>query len=680
MKYIFWFMSGIILFLAGTHLESKASNDAFHSLTFDGVNDRIEIPDQPQLDLTANWTIESWVYLKEDVLATDYTIVSKGDRKIGGHVNYRINIVPDRTLKFEYWDGTAFYNVNDFGGDNITVEPNRWQHIAVTYDGSTMTFYNTTEKTKKSFSYSHPIQTDEYPLFIGARKNASMAAGYGNRFAGNISEVRIWQTVKSENELIAGAHSNATGTEVSLAGLWKLDDYTTGKVYDQTTYANHGVAGGYTSETGNLRLKDKHTNRIHLAWDRREGDAFELLRDGMPVYSGNALSYSDNTVSPNTNYTYSLKTKGALGESIPIIQTEKAEPRNNISFDGSRNYMDLGSILPVNSYTKEAWVYLTNQTGYKNILSGRYHAIWVDQGYLHAMHDIGGGFIRVRDPNPFPLNEWVHVAVTYDASSNTMVLYKNGSEAARRTDIPPITEKSTRLGIWTNINYFQGKMSEVRIWNSVKTQSEIQNNMHRYLSGKENNLEAYYPMDGIFNDMIEDRSLNKHDGKTFGYAYNQTRVQLGVSSGVLQLIAPMPASFPAVTLNNTHQTVTGSIGDLILSNGTGSLAGYRVQISGTQMETAGGKKLAAGSLQVTQPTKIEALENTDIRMAPNVHHGFPWVADNGVPFEVVSAPVDFGKGEYKIQFGAGTIQLVVPPDAYAGTYTSTLTWTISVAP
>ena len=47
---------------------------------------------------------------------------------------------------------------------------------------------------------------------------------------------------------------------------------------------------------------------------------------------------------------------------------------------------------------------------------------------------------------------------------------------------------------WDN-HWLNGKIDEIRIWNIVRTESEIRQNMNRHLNGNEPGLVAYYRMD-----------------------------------------------------------------------------------------------------------------------------------------------------------------------------------------
>jgi len=107
---------------------------------------------------------------------------------------------------------------------------------------------------------------------------------------------------------------------------------------------------------------------------------------------------------------------------------------------GAYSYITLGDILPDNqSYSKEAWVrihYYQSAHGC-NILSSWDFPFWLNNGVVSAANGYGNnGVVTVQDATAIPLETWVHVAVTYDAPSTTMKLYKNGVLVATNTAAP----------------------------------------------------------------------------------------------------------------------------------------------------------------------------------------------------------------------------------------------------
>jgi len=151
----------------------------------------------------------------------------------------------------------------------------------------------------------------------------------------------------------------------------------------------------------------------------------------------------------------------------------------SLNFDGSDDYVSGGNILTP-SYTKEAWVYLTANTGSNNIISGGnntgQHAFWAPGQTLSAGHN--GNWSTVQDNTTLNLNQWYHVAVSYDAVSQTMTLYKNGTQVSQASSVGYTNGNGFNIGAYEAAsNLFEGNIDEVHIWSTVRTAAQIQSDM-----------------------------------------------------------------------------------------------------------------------------------------------------------------------------------------------------------
>lgn len=168
-----------------------------------------------------------------------------------------------------------------------------------------------------------------------------------------------------------------------------------------------------------------------------------------------------------------------------------AQSGKSLSFDGLGSYVSLP--LPLQgSYTKEAWIYpLELSFGYPQIFTGTNTALFFYGNQLSAGH-ISGGFLELRDPIPTPVLNWVHVAVSFNAATGNMKLYKNGILVSSASGVLPETESSMELSRFQGTNFFKGLMDEVRFWNTERTAAEIMADMNCELTGDEPGLVAYY--------------------------------------------------------------------------------------------------------------------------------------------------------------------------------------------
>lgn len=96
------------------------------------------------------------------------------------------------------------------------------------------------------------------------------------------------------------------------------------------------------------------------------------------------------------------------------------------------------------------------------------------------------------------VGKWIHVAVTADVSSSTIIFYIDGvaktSSYYQRT-ATAIANSSDPFHIGAQgdpKDYFDGRIQEVRVWNDIRTAREIRENMYVQLEGTESNLQGYW--------------------------------------------------------------------------------------------------------------------------------------------------------------------------------------------
>ena len=104
------------------------------------------------------------------------------------------------------------------------------------------------------------------------------------------------------------------------------------------------------------------------------------------------------------------------------------------------------------------------------------------------------------------LSTWYHIAVTFDSSAGSAQLFINGVTKGTVTGLPnSIYNSNVAFVIGSNPtvgNYqFDGLIDDVRIWNDVRTSTEIANNMNKELTGTEANLQGYWKLNNSPNDL-----------------------------------------------------------------------------------------------------------------------------------------------------------------------------------
>jgi hypothetical protein len=160
---------------------------------------------------------------------------------------------------------------------------------------------------------------------------------------------------------------------------------------------------------------------------------------------------------------------------------------------------------------------------------------------------------------------------------------------------------------------------------------------------------------------------------------------ISLLGGTLDYTTPFTASnFPATTLTGLPQAVHATVSPWAVTDGRGNpLAGWNMTVSATQFSTGGGspETLPAGSMTlVTAPVPTTTFGNLSLPPAPVPLSG---AIDGGAPQKIVTAAAAQGLGQWTFtpaNLAGGDLTLNVPPDALAGTYTSTITTTLATGP
>ncbi|MDB6353551.1 WxL domain-containing protein [Trichococcus sp. K1Tr] len=139
-------------------------------------------------------------------------------------------------------------------------------------------------------------------------------------------------------------------------------------------------------------------------------------------------------------------------------------------------------------------------------------------------------------------------------------------------------------------------------------------------------------------------------------------------------------NFDAVTLNGTTKTTTSAVSPITLTDARGTGGGWDVTLKATTFTNA---EAAHSALKTLPPNSlalgvvsIEA--GTDSTPVTNIVIGSGAI-DNPSGVTILDAGINEGMGIYTVNIAPMTLTLL-PKDAKAGTYTSTITMTFAEGP
>ena len=186
-----------------------------------------------------------------------------------------------------------------------------------------------------------------------------------------------------------------------------------------------------------------------------------------------------------------------------------------LSLDGLSGYMKLANPFPdMAVFSVECWIYSRTNTTTGILLMDSdstvgYTILGIASNNIILYANKSGGTLdtSVTVTNATLLNAWHHIAWT--VSSTQSQLFVDGNLAATINEGGNNTgyhQTNPTIGAWNNGNsgpnrYFNGMLDEVRVWNIVLPQSQIQAQMNETLTGSEPGLIGYWNFDsGTAND------------------------------------------------------------------------------------------------------------------------------------------------------------------------------------
>ena len=216
-------------------------------------------------------------------------------------------------------------------------------------------------------------------------------------------------------------------------------------------------------------------------------------------------------------------------ENLLVSAATAPESYNNyaLNFDGSNEYVQISNSNDINTgsnnhtqKTIEAWFSVVDKD-----LTSRKQTIYEQGGTVRGLNIyIYGGLLYVGGWNE-PSNEsnwnpgtflstssienntWYHVALTLNGGSsvtgNAFKGYLNSVEFGSGDgsklwnhggDVSIARNRDTKFhdGDYNNEKYFDGKIDEVRLWNTTRTQTQIAAKKDTVLNGNESGLTSYY--------------------------------------------------------------------------------------------------------------------------------------------------------------------------------------------
>jgi hypothetical protein len=214
-----------------------------HSLALNGTTAYAEAPEAAKLDLTGDWTIETWF---KDQAEGGYNhpfakLVAKADRNVTGETTYMIVIGNNALRAGVQHESQSIYAEADVSA----LSANAWHHVAAAF----------TRSTQVIRVYIDGIQVADQVLGVLSDGNTvPVGIGRGGTggyyFTGKLDDVRIWNTARTATEIFANRMVEFGAPPAGLVANWKFDEAGGTTAADGTPAPDDAtLSGGATFST-----------------------------------------------------------------------------------------------------------------------------------------------------------------------------------------------------------------------------------------------------------------------------------------------------------------------------------------------------------------------------------------------------------------------------------------------
>jgi hypothetical protein len=398
--------------------------------------------------------------------------------------------------------GSSIFHIYAYGGNNIQIRlrennlgnglisnvdlNNKWSNICLVYDGTKtgnsnrLKFY--INKVEQTISFNSDIQSS---INISSNFLIGQQSGQSGVYTidGKLSNVSLFSNSLTDGtggtlNQIETLYNNGTpladmSSFSSLVSWWKLDNTTTG--IQDSKGSNNGTNNGATEYAGFVNT---------------------LAGESSGMSQSNLVQSDLQTVAPYSKYA--------------------------MSFDGN-GYIDSGSVGNfTSSFTASCWVNNWPSSGQEGVLGNTngQNRGWIllaphatNSNAFKAYINTTAGWYSSENLNGFSDNtKWVNLVFIYDSINNTLMLYSNASEGVTATQ-PTGTLKTgadpLRIASEAGNNNFNGNISNVAIWNTALSASEVREIYNEGIPSNLHNFSGAAPV--AWWQLGENSSFNGND-------------------------------------------------------------------------------------------------------------------------------------------------------------------------
>lgn len=514
-----------------------------NAISFDGTNDEIRIPsDSDFFFLGGEMTVSMW--LKRDNLNANQVVLGRWTGSPYHYVfGFKYDGASDGHLRI---NTSAGYQNVQFSSGNVTGVWEHWSFTATA--GQDVKIYKNGDLIKTQAISGNFTLTGNSHIALGSMGNTT------KWFSGGMNEVSFWKRSLSQDEIRTVMALELDTNDNDLVAYYPLNQPTgSSPALDISGNNHHGTLFNMDattawiegSDTLPYRISELKYNGDTIMWlpgydadgdtleffdiDGNEDGIFNVDQGGHLIlnrqegfdYETDSVFYLTYRVFDEIEFdTATIEFKLFDENEAPSAGFDHA-----LDFDAVDDYLDLTGNTAVDltdSMTFEAWIKADNTTGRifhnggNNLLPG--WTIFFLGSNLRV--EMRNGSVAQADLNWTPyLDEWHHLAVNWNRGEGRVRVYVDGELKVQRSffvNIGNYTGEPALGGTYTGGTLFDGKMDEVRIWDTWRPIEQITQDMFKRVDPNSAGLAAYYNFDA--KDFGYDASYNRNHGRTVGFS------------------------------------------------------------------------------------------------------------------------------------------------------------------
>ena len=537
------------------HSIADIQSNARHALRFNGSKDYLTVP-AIEHNLSKGFTLTCWTYF-EDFKSWSRII----DFSKGGATSDNILLANEgatNNLCLAIYKGTKKESLIA----KRVLQKNTWMHIAASIDSSGMASLYVNGQEVAYGTVNLPNHVKRSKNYIGK----SNWTGNG-LFKGSLSNMQLWSNAMSQTEIQTNMYAFVTGEENGLLNHWAMNTKEIGGVdvvgdSVETASLNAKITGAPVSSLLDIQTSEP----IVAIGNAPAGGAPSGKLSELRVWSA-ALSEEEMRVNskvratgnePDLEAYYPLNDAGSDTGKASDLSAFDQKPgiykgittvpgtapigqagNKVLSFDGKSGYLKIRGIdLRKKSFTIEFWAlrsyadtndFVVSQGG-KGTNKGLHYGFRSTNILTQAFY---GNDYNTKEEFKAPV--WNHFSFVYDYARKTQTIYVNGNKiGSRKVNVPKSTKKKGLFGsssssavpyagkgdvyigklAWSE-DYFEGQLSDLRIWKTARTGQEVHATFKQRLTGTEKNLLGYWQMDRVEDGKIKNLCAKGKDAEVY---------------------------------------------------------------------------------------------------------------------------------------------------------------------